>query len=522
MKRILLFLTSLFLSIYSYAQGEIDALRISGTDLQGTARGQAMGGAFGALGGDVTGVLINPAGLGIYNVSEVNATFEYSSANIETDWTGTTTKQDKSNFKVNNVSYIGYYPTRDENVSLINFGFSYRRLKDFNRRYSASGSQITSSLSSYIAALTNNLNNFTGIDSRDLEPTAIDEYAPYYRGIPWLSVLGWQGALIDPSTNVSPIYKYKNVLRPGESVDPSLNVNESGGIETYDFSLGTNINDILYLGVTFSLTNITYVINSYYKESLSTRDNFDLTNYLATEGGGYQFRLGAILRPVDFLRLGIAYYSPTWYSLTDYFSAKSSNTYNPGFSKAKTPPDEYYPYRFKTPDTWVFSIAGILGSQAIISADCEFKNYSKMNIQTEEGREAEDNQFIQKDFRLTSSVRAGLEYRFTPRFSGRLGYAWMQHPYEADFKEGLKEVMIIGTIPHYTVEGDAQYFTAGLGYRITPNVYIDVTFVNKNQTDKLYAYSSMWNEQGEIIVNSKPISFKNNVYNGLLTIGYKF
>src|SRR5690554_22480 len=61
-----------------YAQGEVDAARFSREDLHGTARAMSMGGAFGALGGDQTGVSINPAGIAVYRSSEVVGTLNIS------------------------------------------------------------------------------------------------------------------------------------------------------------------------------------------------------------------------------------------------------------------------------------------------------------------------------------------------------------------------------------------------------------------------------------------------------------
>lgn len=68
----------LILSLPLSAQGEVDALRFSREDLYGTARSMAMGGAFGALGGDLTGVNINPAGIAVYRSSEVVGTVNLS------------------------------------------------------------------------------------------------------------------------------------------------------------------------------------------------------------------------------------------------------------------------------------------------------------------------------------------------------------------------------------------------------------------------------------------------------------
>ena len=56
------------------AQGEMDAYKFSQYDISGTARYMSMGGAFGALGGDISSMRTNPAGLGIYRSSEVLTT----------------------------------------------------------------------------------------------------------------------------------------------------------------------------------------------------------------------------------------------------------------------------------------------------------------------------------------------------------------------------------------------------------------------------------------------------------------
>jgi long-subunit fatty acid transport protein len=503
MKRNLLLLIAIFVCACSFAQGEIDALRLSGSDLQGTARGQAMGGAFGALGGDVTGILINPAGLGVYRSSEVNATMSFTSTNIETNWDGNVQSQDKFKFNFDNISYVQYFPTGNENFRTINFGFSYNRLKNFDRKYSASATGLNSSLTDYIAQLTN------GIDYRSMNSEG--NYDPYNSGIPWLSVLGWQGYFInDVSDNT-----YSGLFSD-ESTNPSLWISERGRIESYGFSLGTNISDILYLGATFSLTDISYHLNSSFDEEYERGGNIGLNNYLETQGDGIQLKLGAIWRPIDALRLGIAYHSPAWYSLTDYYQGKTYADYEKNNNKeAATPDNAYTNYRFHSPESWVFSVAGILGTKAVVSMDYELKNYSGMYLDEDYtgNHYAETNKFMSEAFNnITSTVRAGLEYRFTPQFSGRVGYSWMQRPYKEEY---IDELVVSGTVPHYTVEGDVSYFTAGIGYRFTPQFYLDATFAYRSQTDDLYAYPLVFND-------SKPASLKNNTYKGLVTLGYKF
>ncbi|MCD6322107.1 MAG: hypothetical protein J7L77_03665, partial [Clostridiales bacterium] len=70
MKKILLF-TFIFTVLISSAQTlsfTDQAVLFSSDDNYGTARFVAMGGAFGALGGDMTAVEINPAGLGVFSI----------------------------------------------------------------------------------------------------------------------------------------------------------------------------------------------------------------------------------------------------------------------------------------------------------------------------------------------------------------------------------------------------------------------------------------------------------------------
>ena len=62
MKKILFIIAASLMPVALSAQSAIDAYAMSQTDFRGTARFMAMGGAFGALGGDVTSMNQNPAG----------------------------------------------------------------------------------------------------------------------------------------------------------------------------------------------------------------------------------------------------------------------------------------------------------------------------------------------------------------------------------------------------------------------------------------------------------------------------
>jgi long-subunit fatty acid transport protein len=99
-----------------------------------------------------------------------------------------------------------------------------------------------------------------------------------------------------------------------------------------------------------------------------------------------------------------------------------------------------------------------------------------------------------------------------------LGYSWVQNPYVTEYYDGGRETAISGSTTIYRIEGDKNYFTGGLGYRFSPNVYLDFALIYKTQKDKLYPYPSV----PKINLDASPFSLSNKNIKGLLTLGYKF
>jgi long-subunit fatty acid transport protein len=160
--------------------------------------------------------------------------------------------------------------------------------------------------------------------------------------------------------------------------------------------------------------------------------------------------------------------------------------------------------------------------------DYELVDYSRMKLKVPSGSKDDpgwydiDNEYISMDFRSASTVKAGLEYRFTPQFSGRLGYAWMQNPYERTFRES-GDAYIPNSNTVYRMEGDANYLTGGIGYRFNRNFFLDFAVVYKTQTDDLYPFPNLWTEnREELVIDASPFTLKNSSIRGLITLGYKF
>jgi hypothetical protein len=492
-----------------FAQAELDAYKMARNDLKGTARSVSMGGAFGALGGDVSGIAVNPAGIGVYKSSEITATASLNNNQSKAVLGANELKDNKFSFKFDNMSYVGVFPINSNDVPFINFGFSYNRLKNFDRRVAMSGNNMETSITDYMAYRAGNTdpNKLTGNDV-------------FWSGADWLGIFGYNSYLINPNSSGF----YDSDLAPNENVNNHLRLYEEGSISSYDFNIGTTISDVVSLGLTLAVTDIDYYLKANYSEQFGAGGNFDMENILNTKGSGFQVKVGTIIKPVQQLRIGVSYHSPTWYEMSDGYSA---GTYSNRKGKEQNLSSDWmnFDYNYRTPDKWVFSLAGIIGKYAILSADYEITNYGNMTLSYTDGWALDNgytNERISSVFKTSSTLRVGAEVRFSPRFSGRVGYSWVESPFDKSVVDGNAEIITAGSMPHFTIDGSTNYFTYGLGYKFTPSFYADVAFVLRNQKDDLYSFSKVPNADGSIGLNSTPAKLTTNTFGGVFTLGYRF
>lgn len=526
MKRKLLLVSAFILSLSAAnAQEVMDAGKLSRTELTGTARAMSMGGAFGALGGDITAIAINPAGIGVYQSSEIVTTLNFQNQQSTAamnlgDW-----KNNQFRVNFNNLGFVGTVPINSDVAPLINFGFSYNRLMDFDRKYSVGGAGLSSSLSDLMAL------NANGYTTSQLSDAGTND--PWINGPSWLGILGYNSGLISPIAGGK--NQYQSNVPLATHIENELFVREKGSVNTYDFNVGTTFEDMLSVGLTLSVTDIDYRQSSsyfeyFYPDQTDRYGSYGLYNDLKTEGTGWGLGLGVIFKPIHELRIGVAYHSPTWYNMTDIYGVDLSHNFSDikndmglagTYKPAEVSSGDWLQtdYKYRTPDRWVFSLAGVLGSKAIISMDYELTDYSKTKF-TERfhGVSFDDvNSDIKSSYRLASTLRLGAEYRITSQFSGRIGYSWQQSPYKTEFEDFMRDgqfnnqVYTAGSIPQFVSYGDTNYITWGLGYRFTKNFYTDLAFVYKSQKSDLFAYSK-----------SDVASLKTTTFQGVLTFGFRF
>ncbi len=155
MKRIAL-TTASALSLISVvsAQNVDDALRYSQIFYGGTARFMSMGGAFTALGGDISSLSQNPAGIGVFRSSEMTVSPQLNYINSTASGFHSTNSDYLYNFNLSQAGFVSNIITNNTGTGLIklNFGYSFNKTNNFHQSTQIRGINNSSSMADYWAA----------------------------------------------------------------------------------------------------------------------------------------------------------------------------------------------------------------------------------------------------------------------------------------------------------------------------------------------------------------------------------
>lgn len=515
-------------------QTAVDVYSVSQPDLKGTARFMSMAGAYSALGGDLSAITQNPGGIGVYRSSDIALTLNLDMQSVKSNGNGDITKINQTKFTCNNFGYVGAYRLDSETVPFVNFGFSYNRPVSFNRRYGGNIGNINNSLSNKIAYDT----NLGGYSTQELDFEYDNHgnvvYDPYIdSNAPWLSIMAYRTFLINPING-----NYVGLMNDRTTGFSEYEVIEEGGIDEFNMNFGGNLADMLYWGFAFGISNLEFNKYTYYGEGLNNATvvmndagdldkngsaEFGLENWVNTTGNGWNFKFGVIFKPINELRIGMAIHTPTYWTLKDavYSSMAYSDNYldKPIIEEANLGYADEVDYKIKTPWKFNAGLAAVLGTEAIISLEYERTAYEDMNISYPSGYDmySEDKfitQSIKDYYQAMNTYRIGAEYRVTPQFSLRLGYAYQSSPVNDDALNGQLDIITAGTTPAYTFDKSTQYITAGLGYRYK-GFYTDLAYVNKSRESEYNAFSDVEYETPKAVV-------KDNNNQLVWTIGYRF
>lgn len=435
----------MFVPAALWAQGFVEnALLFSRIQPNGSARILGVGGSQIALGGDYSSALSNPAGLGMFNRSELTFTPALNFADIQAAHLGTTASSGNTYFNIPGAAYVLHKPGTNPKFPGSTLAISVTRINSFNNNFSYRGTDNLSSITDWF------IERSAGVAPEQL-PSPYDNL-PLLNfdeiiGQAYLTYL--TNTLADDPNNTSPVMpddyiQYYSELEalPGET----RTLNRTGTVKTrgaqYQWSLayGGNYADKLFFGAAMGITTMRYVFERTYREdSFSFSEDpaynplayLSLTEEIQIEGSGVNFTLGTIYRPADNFQLGVSLATPTWYQLADSYTSGVTAAWNDtrGTLTESSREPLLSEYTLRTPLRTSVGVAWFLSRYGFIAADAEWLNFSAARYRSRvEGISfSSENDGIRREFKSVLNYRLGAEFRLN-LFRLRGGFNYQANP----------------------------------------------------------------------------------------------
>ncbi len=512
MKKNILFV---FIIIASTTFGQVpeDAIRYSWYSQNGTARNMAVGGVMGSLGGDITAAFVNPAGLGFYRTNEAILTPGLFSNNNKANFRQAETLDKKNGFSFGPSGVILTLPSHADARKNYTFGFAINQVANFNNsiQYKA-------------------LNNYSSFGEQFAEELAKSgrpvEYFLYTDSkAPYSIAPAWNAYLID-TVNINGSLQVRaaaeRILDSGQAIQQEMIKRTTGGIYEFAISFAGNRHDKWLWGMTLGIPYVNYRSDITFKENDTSSNRFNGFQSLIyhdnfrTTGIGVNFKFGAIYRPKEYIRLGLAIHTPSFLYLkdsrtVDMYTVLESDTgridsfeeHSTTYTSGQPGEPEYVqttPWKFILSGSYVFRETEDTRKQrAFISADIEYINHrgSRFDNSSDETTEEEEaynkalNKVVKHEFKGTFNFKVGGEIKFHT-VMGRLGFAYYGNPYK---DKALK--------------ANRTLLSGGIGYR-NKGFFIDLTYVRNITKDVNFPYrledrantfASVKQQQGNVIMS---------------------
>jgi len=499
----------LLMASVAWAQNYVEsALTFAQTQPGGSARIQAMGGSQIALGGDYSSAFSNPAGLGMFNRSEISLTPGFISNTMQSHYFGISQEENKGKVAIPGFSLVLHIPTNgNSGFQSGAFAITMTRTNDFNNPFSYSGNANSSKLLSFI-------DNAYGSTTDQFDPnTGYNYNTP--TGLAYFNYLIGPANLIsqDKNADINYFTDVKALPFQNESVQTS------GATNQWSFAYGANYKDVLFFGASIGVSSLRYKSTKTYSESF-TDDEFitgwDMQENLKTSGTGVNATLGATVRPVNFLQIGVAYTTPTFYQLSEtsdatmnshwidnfhYYSNKPfyTGSDDPVLSNESTSTDQVISdYSLRVPSKFSAGLA-LISKYGLITGDVEFRNFSKSKLSSSNTSYidfTDDNNNVQAAYTSVVNYRGGIEGRYKI-FRLRAGYGVQGNPYRgSDYDMSVKTI------------------SAGFGVKLD-KFHVDLAWM-QSKGNRLYAPYVLFDGSGPIV------ELKNTMVTGMVTVGFNF
>jgi len=440
MKKIISFVVFAALTSASYSQSlgyQNIATMFSRNDENGSARFVAMGGAFGAIGGDVSSMTINPAGISIFNGNNAAIAFQIRNTEIATTYYNNILTTQEDFFNISNAGAVLTFENNiDNDWSKFAFGVNFRITADFENRFNAKGNS-----------------GFSSFDNFPLDESQIpivyniserQEFSNFYNG-----------ELSELNFVFSGVYQEK--------------LHVGAGLNFYDINFSQQI--------VLKENN-----NDGFENTLTSR--FYQENF--TNGVGFSMSAGFIYKPTKAFRIGLSYQSPTWYTElientniinndgffgdTEIEVSNDDVIYDNTFG-GNLPFQELL-YKLRTPAKIIVSSAIIFGKAGLISLDYSSKNYNGLYLSGDDF--SQENLFFDNQLKRANSIHLGTEWRIN-QLSLRGGFQYEESPYT-----------------NTVLSDNLETYSFGLGYNFG-SIKLDLAY-RKNNKNEQYNFYSQYNQ----------------------------
>lgn len=441
MKKLIFIAIILSASAVSAQDFVSNALLFSRTQGIGGARIQGMGGPKAALGGEYSSSLINPAGIGMYNRNEITLTPSLTFINSSSSYFGQASpRESRSAFSLPGFSLVLNAPSnRDRGFLGGSFLISHTRTSDFNQDFRYTGQNDQNSIIDYF------IEDAGDINPEELLYDDVDGPGSYFYSLTALAYNNYlTEELYDDDNNV---IGYGTVLDFSRVRQEEIS-ERKGSQSQWNISYGANFNDKFFFGATIGISSIRYKLSQIFREydfgynadAPNALDDFTVRERYDIRGSGVNLALGAIVRPVDFLQVGLSFTTPTYYGITDKYHARIESNWN-NFEYfegeflndvfQEFPEEQVYEYNITTPLRLNGGIA-FIQKFGMVSANVEYVDYTRAKYSSDiAGEFSGDNDGIRDAYKSVFNFNLGGEFRHDI-LRLRLGGAYMADPFTND------------------------------------------------------------------------------------------
>jgi hypothetical protein len=462
-----LLLGLLFLSGSILGQNETDLYRFSRTAYNGSARFEAMGGSFGALGADISSSQINPAGFGRFSTSQVGLSVYGGNNSSKSTFNETITKDNAGIGGLSNFAVVITEDVSEESRGILykQFGFGMNRIDHFTNNIHYRGQQYSSLL-----------DDFTG-QANGVEP----EYLNYY--YPFSTFMAYETYALNYDSGSQ---SYYSLLNSGDVIHDRLIESKGGQTELF-LSYSVNYLNKLYVGANVGFKHHKYSEFITHREELTDTSGtsmraFEYSYDLTTKGWGANLKIGAIYLFSESFRVGLAVHTPTFSELTDVWSANMSTEFVDSISTLKPDliPTGNYKYKIRNPFKLIGSVAYVFGTRGCMNIDAEFIDYRMAHFRstTDEAYSPYnykiENDYAKTVFKPAVNLRIGGEFILMSTIYVRGGVGYYGRAFKA-----LNEV-----------ENSSDLFLSG-GFGLKSKKYqMDIAYKHRVSSKNYYAFTN--------------------------------